>query len=160
MREVPGILIFRSSATLYFANAEMYQDALDKKVSAYRHTHTKIQSPTLFKMSAKSFLRINFVWKKKTTSRKNMLDGRDNHGTSHLHVHLSERQEMRSLFFAFLFWEHKSSFTKMSLLVRWLEFSILSKSLLLHERVLAGRIAFNEEVNLSWCTNSSFVVGR
>uniref|UniRef100_A0A3Q2Z4K6 Solute carrier family 26 member 6 n=1 Tax=Hippocampus comes TaxID=109280 RepID=A0A3Q2Z4K6_HIPCM len=31
VREVPGILIFRSSATLYFANAEMYQDALDKK---------------------------------------------------------------------------------------------------------------------------------
>ncbi|XP_077370954.1 solute carrier family 26 member 6 isoform X1 [Festucalex cinctus] len=31
LREVPGILIFRSSATLYFANAEMYQDALAKK---------------------------------------------------------------------------------------------------------------------------------
>ncbi|XP_061536378.1 solute carrier family 26 member 6 [Phycodurus eques] len=31
VREVPGILIFRSSATLYFANAEMYQDALGKK---------------------------------------------------------------------------------------------------------------------------------
>ncbi|XP_077457641.1 solute carrier family 26 member 6 [Stigmatopora argus] len=31
VREVPGILIFRSSATLYFANAEMYQEALGKK---------------------------------------------------------------------------------------------------------------------------------
>ncbi|AWP09380.1 putative WD repeat-containing protein 6 [Scophthalmus maximus] len=28
---LPGILIFRSSATLYFANAEMYQDALGNK---------------------------------------------------------------------------------------------------------------------------------
>uniref|UniRef100_A0A665TM49 Solute carrier family 26 member 6 n=1 Tax=Echeneis naucrates TaxID=173247 RepID=A0A665TM49_ECHNA len=28
---MPGILIFRSSATLYFANAEMYQDALGEK---------------------------------------------------------------------------------------------------------------------------------
>lgn len=32
---VPGILIFRSSATLYFANAEMYQDALGAKVRAH-----------------------------------------------------------------------------------------------------------------------------
>lgn len=31
VKQVPGILIFRSSATLYFANAEMYQDALRKK---------------------------------------------------------------------------------------------------------------------------------
>nr|XP_046253622.1 solute carrier family 26 member 6 isoform X2 [Scatophagus argus] len=31
VRQVPGILIFRSSATLYFANAEMYQNALGKK---------------------------------------------------------------------------------------------------------------------------------
>lgn len=31
VKQVPGILIFRSSATLYFANAEMYQDALGKK---------------------------------------------------------------------------------------------------------------------------------
>ncbi|XP_060930629.1 solute carrier family 26 member 6-like [Limanda limanda] len=31
VRQVQGILIFRSSATLYFANAEMYQDALGKK---------------------------------------------------------------------------------------------------------------------------------
>ncbi|KAF7209434.1 solute carrier family 26 member 6 isoform X2 [Nothobranchius furzeri] len=31
VRQVPGILIFRSSATLYFANAEMYQEALGKK---------------------------------------------------------------------------------------------------------------------------------
>ncbi|KAM8754074.1 solute carrier family 26 member 6 isoform 1-T2 [Acanthopagrus schlegelii] len=31
VRPVPGILIFRSSATLYFANAEMYQESLGKK---------------------------------------------------------------------------------------------------------------------------------
>ncbi|XP_063751195.1 solute carrier family 26 member 6-like isoform X3 [Eleginops maclovinus] len=31
VKRVPGILIFRSSATLYFANAEMYQDALGEK---------------------------------------------------------------------------------------------------------------------------------
>ncbi|XP_019112215.1 solute carrier family 26 member 6 isoform X1 [Larimichthys crocea] len=31
VRQVPGILIFRSSATLYFANAEMYLDALREK---------------------------------------------------------------------------------------------------------------------------------
>ncbi|KAM7412292.1 hypothetical protein PAMA_021985 [Pampus argenteus] len=31
VRQVPGVLIFRSSATLYFANAEMYQDALGEK---------------------------------------------------------------------------------------------------------------------------------
>uniref|UniRef100_A0A8C5DC02 Solute carrier family 26 member 6-like n=1 Tax=Gouania willdenowi TaxID=441366 RepID=A0A8C5DC02_GOUWI len=31
VRNVPGILIFRSSATLYFANAEMFQDALGRK---------------------------------------------------------------------------------------------------------------------------------
>lgn len=31
VKQVPGILIFRSSATLYFANAEMYQDALGEK---------------------------------------------------------------------------------------------------------------------------------
>uniref|UniRef100_A0A8C5CUI2 Solute carrier family 26 member 6 n=1 Tax=Gadus morhua TaxID=8049 RepID=A0A8C5CUI2_GADMO len=29
--QVPGVVIFRSSATLYFANAEMYQDALAEK---------------------------------------------------------------------------------------------------------------------------------
>uniref|UniRef100_A0A3Q1HZQ6 STAS domain-containing protein n=1 Tax=Anabas testudineus TaxID=64144 RepID=A0A3Q1HZQ6_ANATE len=31
VKQVPGIFIFRSSATIYFANAEMYQDALGKK---------------------------------------------------------------------------------------------------------------------------------
>ncbi|KAM8862629.1 solute carrier family 26 member 6 isoform 2-T2 [Spinachia spinachia] len=31
LKQVSGILIFRSSATLYFANAEMYQDALAEK---------------------------------------------------------------------------------------------------------------------------------
>lgn len=32
VNEIPGVVIFRSSATLYFANAEMYQDALAEKV--------------------------------------------------------------------------------------------------------------------------------
>ncbi|XP_032376851.1 solute carrier family 26 member 6 [Etheostoma spectabile] len=31
VKQVPGILIFRSSATIYFANAEMYQEALGEK---------------------------------------------------------------------------------------------------------------------------------
>uniref|UniRef100_A0A3P8V7C3 Solute carrier family 26 member 6 n=1 Tax=Cynoglossus semilaevis TaxID=244447 RepID=A0A3P8V7C3_CYNSE len=31
VKQVPGIVIFRSSATIYFANADMYQDALRKK---------------------------------------------------------------------------------------------------------------------------------
>ncbi|XP_054464404.1 solute carrier family 26 member 6-like [Anoplopoma fimbria] len=31
VKRLPGILIFRSSATLYFANAEMYQEALGEK---------------------------------------------------------------------------------------------------------------------------------
>ncbi|KAM3618162.1 uncharacterized protein V6R79_016556 [Siganus canaliculatus] len=31
VKEVPGIVIFRSSATLYFANAEMYESALARK---------------------------------------------------------------------------------------------------------------------------------
>uniref|UniRef100_A0A8C9XVU7 Solute carrier family 26 member 6 n=1 Tax=Sander lucioperca TaxID=283035 RepID=A0A8C9XVU7_SANLU len=31
VEQVPGILIFRSSATIYFANAEMYQEALGEK---------------------------------------------------------------------------------------------------------------------------------
>uniref|UniRef100_A0A8C8JZU8 STAS domain-containing protein n=1 Tax=Oncorhynchus tshawytscha TaxID=74940 RepID=A0A8C8JZU8_ONCTS len=32
VNEIPGVVIFHSSATLYFANAEMYQDALAEKV--------------------------------------------------------------------------------------------------------------------------------
>lgn len=31
-REIPGIKIFRSSATIYYANAEMYLEALQEKV--------------------------------------------------------------------------------------------------------------------------------
>ncbi|XP_029993861.1 solute carrier family 26 member 6 isoform X2 [Sphaeramia orbicularis] len=31
VQQVPGVVIFRSSATLYFANAEMYQEALARK---------------------------------------------------------------------------------------------------------------------------------
>uniref|UniRef100_A0A671YTH8 Solute carrier family 26 member 6 n=1 Tax=Sparus aurata TaxID=8175 RepID=A0A671YTH8_SPAAU len=44
VRPVPGILIFRSSATLYFANAEMYQESLGKKVRTHTHTHTHTKS--------------------------------------------------------------------------------------------------------------------
>uniref|UniRef100_A0A8C4DGR3 Solute carrier family 26 member 6 n=1 Tax=Dicentrarchus labrax TaxID=13489 RepID=A0A8C4DGR3_DICLA len=35
VRQVPGILIFHSSATLYFANAEMYQDLHTEKETTY-----------------------------------------------------------------------------------------------------------------------------
>lgn len=35
VREVPGITIFRSSATMYFANAELYLEALKKKVKLF-----------------------------------------------------------------------------------------------------------------------------
>lgn len=31
-REVPGVKVFRSSATVYFANAELYSDTLKQKV--------------------------------------------------------------------------------------------------------------------------------
>lgn len=31
-REVPGVKVFRSSATMYFANAELYSDALKQRV--------------------------------------------------------------------------------------------------------------------------------
>lgn len=30
--EIPGVTIFRSSATVYFANAELYLEALKEKV--------------------------------------------------------------------------------------------------------------------------------
>ncbi len=35
VREVSGITIFRSSATMYFANAELYLEALKKKVNIF-----------------------------------------------------------------------------------------------------------------------------
>lgn len=43
VKEIPGIMIFRSSATLYFANAEMYIDALYEKVDIckqYSHIYS------------------------------------------------------------------------------------------------------------------------
>jgi len=49
VKEIPGIMIFRSSATLYFANAEMYIDALYDKVDIckpYFHTLIHIYSHT------------------------------------------------------------------------------------------------------------------
>ncbi len=45
VQEIPGIMIFRSSATLYFANAEMYIDALYEKVYTHKHnTHIYSQA--------------------------------------------------------------------------------------------------------------------
>lgn len=40
VRAVAGVVIFRSSATLYFANAELYEEALAKKVRARALSHT------------------------------------------------------------------------------------------------------------------------
>uniref|UniRef100_A0A8C1V927 Solute carrier family 26 member 6 n=1 Tax=Cyprinus carpio TaxID=7962 RepID=A0A8C1V927_CYPCA len=45
VKEIPGIMIFHSSATLYFANAEMYIDALYEKVDSHKHpTHIYSQA--------------------------------------------------------------------------------------------------------------------
>nr|XP_040048647.1 solute carrier family 26 member 6-like isoform X2 [Gasterosteus aculeatus aculeatus] len=66
LKQVPGILIFRSSATLYFANAEMYQEALGeksgiditkllsakKKLEAKRKRHEKKNAKKAAKRSA------------------------------------------------------------------------------------------------------------
>lgn len=54
VKEIPDIMIFRSSATLYFANAEMYIDALYEKVdicNIYSHTYsfTHIYINTIYK---------------------------------------------------------------------------------------------------------------
>lgn len=47
VKEIPGIMIFRSSATLYFANAEMYIDALYEKVDMCKpYTRIHIYSHT------------------------------------------------------------------------------------------------------------------
>lgn len=34
-RQIPGITIFRSSSTVYFANADLYLEALKEKVCFY-----------------------------------------------------------------------------------------------------------------------------
>lgn len=39
VQEVPGITIFRSSATVYFANAELYLEALKEKVETIISGH-------------------------------------------------------------------------------------------------------------------------
>lgn len=53
VKQIPGIVIFRSSATLYFANAEMYTDALYEKVhtltEAAKHSFTHINKETSHK---------------------------------------------------------------------------------------------------------------
>uniref|UniRef100_A0AAQ4PVT0 STAS domain-containing protein n=1 Tax=Gasterosteus aculeatus aculeatus TaxID=481459 RepID=A0AAQ4PVT0_GASAC len=71
LKQVPGILIFRSSATLYFANAEMYQEALGeksgiditkllsakKKLEAKRKRHEKKNAKKAAKRSAANLVR-------------------------------------------------------------------------------------------------------
>jgi hypothetical protein len=37
VREIPGITIFRSSSTVYFANADLYLEALKEKVNTLDH---------------------------------------------------------------------------------------------------------------------------
>uniref|UniRef100_A0A8C6P1E7 Solute carrier family 26 member 6 n=1 Tax=Nothobranchius furzeri TaxID=105023 RepID=A0A8C6P1E7_NOTFU len=72
VRQVPGILIFRSSATLYFANAEMYQEALGaksgiditkilsakKKLAAKRKRHEKRNA----KRAEKDYVKIECLY--------------------------------------------------------------------------------------------------
>ncbi|XP_034027648.1 solute carrier family 26 member 6 [Thalassophryne amazonica] len=60
VRQVPGILIFRSSATLYFANAEMYQNALREKSGI---DITKI-------LSAKKKLEAKIKWQESKEAKK------------------------------------------------------------------------------------------
>ncbi|XP_037101711.1 solute carrier family 26 member 6-like isoform X2 [Syngnathus acus] len=68
VREVPGILIFKSSATLYFANAEMYQDALSKK---FGYDITKILSAKK-KLEAK--MKKYEIKKAKNAAKNNVAD--------------------------------------------------------------------------------------
>lgn len=41
-RQIPGITIFRSSSTVYFANAELYLEALKEKVCFFSLNDTLI----------------------------------------------------------------------------------------------------------------------
>uniref|UniRef100_A0AAQ4PU94 STAS domain-containing protein n=1 Tax=Gasterosteus aculeatus aculeatus TaxID=481459 RepID=A0AAQ4PU94_GASAC len=79
LKQVPGILIFRSSATLYFANAEMYQEALGeksgiditkllsakKKLEAKRKRHEKKNAKKAAKRSAANLVRTVFLLNRK-----------------------------------------------------------------------------------------------
>ncbi|KAG7242456.1 hypothetical protein INR49_022146 [Caranx melampygus] len=64
VRKIPGVVIFRSSATLYFANAEMYQDALGEKCGI---DITKI-------LSAKKKLEAKRKRHEKKMAKKNAVD--------------------------------------------------------------------------------------
>lgn len=43
-KEIPGIKIFRSSATIYYTNAEMYLEALQEKVCGSTHCELSMVS--------------------------------------------------------------------------------------------------------------------
>ncbi|XP_060017971.1 solute carrier family 26 member 6 isoform X5 [Lagenorhynchus albirostris] len=45
-REVPGVKVFRSSATMYFANAELYSDTLKQRAAASKGTSISINVNT------------------------------------------------------------------------------------------------------------------
>uniref|UniRef100_A0A665TM62 Solute carrier family 26 member 6 n=1 Tax=Echeneis naucrates TaxID=173247 RepID=A0A665TM62_ECHNA len=68
---VPGILIFRSSATLYFANAEMYQDALGEKFGV---DITKILSAKKKLEAKKKRNEMKNAKKAKNAAKKNAID--------------------------------------------------------------------------------------
>ena len=85
MRPVPGILIFRSSATLYFANAEMYQESLGKKVRTHAHAHTHTHTHT-HTHGINVFLRtppqraVSYIW-----------THHDGHRSQHFHEHKNKQ---------------------------------------------------------------------
>uniref|UniRef100_A0A8C6VWL7 Solute carrier family 26 member 6, like 1 n=1 Tax=Nothobranchius furzeri TaxID=105023 RepID=A0A8C6VWL7_NOTFU len=47
-KEIPGVTIFRSSATMYFANAELYLDALKEKTDKEGHGLAERENGTVF----------------------------------------------------------------------------------------------------------------
>uniref|UniRef100_A0A4W3JUL4 SLC26A/SulP transporter domain-containing protein n=1 Tax=Callorhinchus milii TaxID=7868 RepID=A0A4W3JUL4_CALMI len=61
-KEISGIKIFQSTATIYFANAELYEEALKKKVrrevlfACFNHRIKKTMSPHLPSVSFNNFL--------------------------------------------------------------------------------------------------------
>ncbi|XP_053172865.1 solute carrier family 26 member 6 [Scomber japonicus] len=71
VKQVPGVLIFRSSATLYFANAEMYQDALGEKSGI---DITKILSAKKKLEAKKKRHEENLAKKAKKAAKKNKID--------------------------------------------------------------------------------------
>ncbi|XP_062283374.1 solute carrier family 26 member 6 [Scomber scombrus] len=71
VKQVPGVLIFRSSATLYFANAEMYQDALGEKSGI---DITKILSAKKKLEAKRKRHEQNLAKKAKKAAKKNKID--------------------------------------------------------------------------------------